>query len=237
MKKKEKLRRKLLSFLLTLVMVMGLLPGMSLTAYAVTDTYTTLKNNVTIVHFNDYDWYIIEDNSTSATEGTVTLLAKDPIGKSKFHSTSNAYSGSDVETYLENLTASGSFASVANAIETVQVRGSDSDNEVDAKLWLLSMTEVNSTYNLPTEVKKCSTSNGLYWWLRSPGTYVDPDTGDPSAACVYGGNGDVDGGGFAVWQAFGVRPVQCGWLPADRQQGYADHCAVLFRRLWSKSER
>lgn len=181
---------------------------MSLTAYAATDTYTTLKNNVTIVHFNDYDWYIIEDNSTSATEGTVTLLAKDPIGKSEFHSTSNAYSGSEVKTYLDNLTGTGgSFASVADAIETVKVKGSDSDNEVDAKLWLLSTTEVNSTYNLPTEVKKCSTSNVSYWWLRSPGTYVDPDNGTLSAACVYGGDGNVDDAGFAVWQAFGVRPA------------------------------
>lgn len=34
MKQKRKLGRKLLSFLLTLAMVVGLMPGMSLTAYA-----------------------------------------------------------------------------------------------------------------------------------------------------------------------------------------------------------
>ena len=202
---KHKTRTKAMSWLLSLALMLSLVPGMSLTAYATTDTYTTLKNNVTVVQFNGYNWYIIEDNSTSATEGTVTLLAKDPIGKSKFHSTSNAYSGSEVKTYLDNLTGTGgSFASVADAIETVKVKGSDSDNEVDAKLWLLSTTEVN---NLPTEVKNCSTSNVYYWWLRSPGTYVDPDTGVPSAACVSGRNGNVDGAGFAVWQELGVRPA------------------------------
>ena len=36
MKKKRKLGRKLLSFLLTLMMLVGLMPGMSLTAYAET---------------------------------------------------------------------------------------------------------------------------------------------------------------------------------------------------------
>ncbi|MBQ9887586.1 MAG: hypothetical protein IJM37_12130, partial [Lachnospiraceae bacterium] len=72
-----KTKKRFLSILLSLVMVLGLMPGMSLTAYAATDTYTTLKNNVTVVKFNDYNWYIIEDNSTSATEGTVTLLAAD----------------------------------------------------------------------------------------------------------------------------------------------------------------
>ncbi len=38
MKKKEKLGRMLLSFLLTLAMLVGLMPGMGLTAYATTDT-------------------------------------------------------------------------------------------------------------------------------------------------------------------------------------------------------
>ena len=43
MKKKEKLRRKLLSFLLTLAMVVGLLPGMSMTAYAAAPSKLTLN--------------------------------------------------------------------------------------------------------------------------------------------------------------------------------------------------
>ena len=60
---KQKTGRKLLGVLLALVLVLGLVPGMSLTAYAATGTYTTyttLKNNTTVVKFNGYDWYIIE---------------------------------------------------------------------------------------------------------------------------------------------------------------------------------
>ena len=52
---KHKTGRKLLSFLLTLAMLVGLMPGMSLTAYAATDTYTALMNNATVVKFNGYD--------------------------------------------------------------------------------------------------------------------------------------------------------------------------------------
>ncbi len=40
MKKKRKLGRKLLSFLLTLVMIIGLMPGMSLTAQAAETSVT-----------------------------------------------------------------------------------------------------------------------------------------------------------------------------------------------------
>ena len=212
MKKKEKLGRKLLSFLLTLAMVMGLVPGMSLTAQAETTTYTNLipaENDdesalsSKVVKFNNIDWYIIKDESTAANAGTVTLLAKDPIGKSKFGS-SNAYSGSDVKTYLDNLTGTGgSFASVAGAIETVKVKGSDSDDEVDAKLWLLSTTEVNNTYQLPREVRDCSTPDvwGYNWWLRSPGA----DNG--KAACVSCDLGSVYDSGTNVSNEYGVRPA------------------------------
>ena len=47
MKKKRKLGRKLLSFLLTLAMAVGLMPGMGLTAHA--ETYTTNQNLSTLV--------------------------------------------------------------------------------------------------------------------------------------------------------------------------------------------
>ena len=47
MKQKRKLGRKLLSFLLTLVMVLSQMPGMSLTAHA--ETYTTNQNLSTLV--------------------------------------------------------------------------------------------------------------------------------------------------------------------------------------------
>jgi len=108
-----------MSILLSIALALSLMPGMSLTAYAATDTYTTLKNNVTVVKFNGYNWYIIEDNSTSATEGTVTLLAADDkFGLSAFSdNSSNAYSSSKIKVALDAMTAEdGAFAGVADAI-------------------------------------------------------------------------------------------------------------------------
>ena len=92
MKQRKKTGRKLLSFLLTLALIVGMGPGMGMTAYAETDTYTTLMNNAAVVKFNDYNWYIIEDNSKSDGKGTVTLLAADNgFGLSAF-SDKNGYS-------------------------------------------------------------------------------------------------------------------------------------------------
>lgn len=41
--KRKKLERKLFSFLLTLAMIVGLMPGMGLTAYAADVPYASLK--------------------------------------------------------------------------------------------------------------------------------------------------------------------------------------------------
>ena len=104
---KQRNRTILLSVLLILALVIGLMPGMGLTAYAATETYTNLMNNKTVVKFNNHDWYIIADDST-ATGGTVTLLAADTsFGISKFHDSSNAYSSSTVNSMLVALTAEG----------------------------------------------------------------------------------------------------------------------------------
>ena len=76
--KKRKIGRKLLSFLLTLAMVIGLMPGIRLTAHA-EDPYANLKNTTTPVKFADNDWYLINyDNDT------VTLLSKACVGASIF---------------------------------------------------------------------------------------------------------------------------------------------------------
>ena len=145
-----------------------------------------------VVKFNGYDWYLIEDNSTSETEGTVTLFAKDTIGSSRFDNSSNVYSGSMVQSYLDNLTAEGgAFADVADAIvstalEDVTVTG--------AKLWLLSKDEVVTTYKLSTALNKCSND----WWLRTPvySSYV---------YFVNGESGSVDNNGNM--NTYGVRPA------------------------------
>ena len=210
MTQKKKFGRKVISYVLTLIMVFstftGIVPGTRITAHADTwegNPYASLVNTTTAVKFNDIDWYIIADDSTAADAGTVTLLAKDPIGKSKFDETdsSKAYSISTVKSHLDSLTdTNGSFADVADAIETVKVKGSDSDTEVDAKLWLLSTDEVNDLYELSDEVKKCSQEDGYKWWLRSPSDY--------GAANVYSESGSVnDNYGDDVTTELGVRPA------------------------------
>ena len=167
MKKKRRFTgRKLLSFLITLTMLVGMIPGMSLTALAYDgNPYASLVNTTTKVKFNGYDWYIIEDNSTAVDAGTVTLLAADTsFGTSVFSQNySNDYSNSTVKGKLDALTASGgSFADVADAIV-------DTDN---GKLYLLSTTEANALSN---NVRKINFTGGDCmdgeWWLRSPGYF------------------------------------------------------------------
>jgi len=209
---KQKTGKYLLSFLLTLAMVVGLVPGMGLTALAYDDDpYASLVGTTTTVKFNDIDWYIIADNSTAVDDGTVTLLAKDPIGASKFNNSTdngNAYSNSEVKKYLDSLTATGgSFKTVADAITpvTLTIYKYDSTTEVaetiqNAKLWLLSTSEANA---LTEGVRKCSQASGAqynYWWLRSPGS------GNKAAACVLGAGG-VNDPGFIVTYTLGVRPT------------------------------
>ena len=210
MKQKRKPVRKLLSFLLTLAMVVGLMPGMGLTAYAATDTYTTLKNNVTVVHFNDYNWYIIEDNSTSAAKGTVTLLAADDkFGLSKFSDNeSSVYSSSKIKATLDAMTQEGgAFADVTDAIVSTDL---EDVSVIGAKLYLLSTSEaqnLNSTilnYNFPGSDKS---NSGGAWWLRSPGS----SNSDKYAACVFGQTaytvGSVHTVGNKVSWNYGVRPA------------------------------
>ena len=93
-----KMKKRFLSILLSLVMVLGLMPGMSLTAYAdaaygtylvtSTDTATSLPSKV--VKFNDIEWYIIADDSTAVDAGTVTLFSRNSFGTSIFAAPPNA---------------------------------------------------------------------------------------------------------------------------------------------------
>ena len=190
--------KRLLSILLSLVLVLGLMPGMNATAYAQTEIYTKLKNDRTVVNFHDHVWYIIADDSSSATAGTVTLLAADnSFGTSKFdnNQSSNAYSSSTVKGVLDALTAEGgAFASVKDAIADTDL----SDvNVTGAKLYLLSTSEVGPYANL----NFTGAQNGI-WWLRSPGS-----NGDKSAAFVLGNVGQVIGTGYHVGMSLGVRPA------------------------------
>ena len=191
---KHKTRTKTLSWLLSITLMLSLVPGMGLTAYAATDTYTGLMNSKTVVKFNNHDWYIIADDST-ASGGTVTLLAADTsFGKSKFRDSGNAYSNSTVKGVLDALTEDGgAFADVKDAIVDTDLTDV---NVTGAKLYLLSTSEAGpykSFYFTGEE-------NGS-WWLRSPGG------GTNYAAYASGRSSTVDYGGTKVTKSLGVRPA------------------------------
>lgn len=213
---KHKTRTKALSWLLSLALMLSLLPGMGLTAYAdgtkayaaydVTTNNNKVKSGDALtalqVTFNDKPWYIIADNSTSATEGTVTLLAADTsFGMSKFGNSNGTYNASVVKNTLDAYTAStGSFANVADAIVATDL----SDVSVTgAKLYLLSTNEANE---LPANVRSLLFTFGGYnpgsyarWWLRSPA----PNNDWYYAACMYDGNVTSN----TCTSTYGVRPA------------------------------
>ncbi len=198
-----------LSVLLAVLMIVGIFVTVPMTASAWDDNpYAELVNTTTTVKFNGLDWYVIKDNSTAVDAGTVTLLAKDPICASQFDDSSSAYSTSTVKTYLDGLTTgTGSFADVANAIKTVQVKGSDSDSAVDAKLYLLSVDEANAISN--AKILKCTQATGASlnrWWLRTPGIQNGTPR-DNGVAYVTGDSNSIKDGGAFVTSMYGVRPA------------------------------
>ena len=81
--------KQLIGILLTLVMVLSQMPGMSMTALAWDgDPYASLLNTTTVVNFDGKEWYLIENNSTAANAGTVTLLSKECVDASRYDSNS-----------------------------------------------------------------------------------------------------------------------------------------------------
>jgi hypothetical protein len=76
-----KMKKRFFGILLSFVMVLGLMPGMSLTAYADDDPpYAQYKNTTTVIKFDEKDWYLINYDTS-----TVTLLAKGCVGASKYN--------------------------------------------------------------------------------------------------------------------------------------------------------
>lgn len=145
------------------------------------------------VTFNGKPWYIIEDNSTSENEGSITLLYADTsLGKAKFDSNgSNDYSNSSIKSKLAAMTASGGdFSSVAGAIK-------DTDN---GKMYLLSVEEAGA---LPLIVRRSFDDD--MWWLRTAGTNAG------KVAYVYVTAPDTPGrvaeSGVAPAYSGGVRPA------------------------------
>ena len=210
-------KKKFLGILLGMVLLLGLLSGTCMTALAYDgNPYAGLVNTTTTVKFNDMDWYIIKDQSTSATEGTVTLFAKDPIGISTFNGSPNNYSSSTVRNYLNGLTNSGgSFYSVARAIAPTNLTDVNVSN---AKLWLLSSDEARVIEDTNTDLLKCSRatgSEGPTYWLRSKAEseqYADTNVAIVSSSTgfvnyLYGITPSLNIMGNTRHFTYGVRPA------------------------------
>lgn len=115
--KKKKTGKKLLSFLLTLSVVMSLMSGMCLTALASGDkTYRDFLNTTTVVKFDGKEWYLTNPED----QGSVTLLSKEIVGLTQFCAeevyTNNIYEGSAVQRavnkfYNEKISAEAKEAS------------------------------------------------------------------------------------------------------------------------------
>ena len=179
---------KILSLLLTLVMVLGLMPGMSLTVYADDDPpYAQYKNTTTVVHFDSKDWYLIDYDTT-----TVTLLAKEYVAASKYNSSGKFVKYSDnptVKTAVDNY--------YNNSIST------DAKTAVSSGMFLLTYAQAIAITN--ADVMKCTNNFGLPyngWWLRT-----QADALGYNAVIVNGTLGELVTYGFRVDATHGVRPA------------------------------
>ena len=151
------MEKKLLSLLLTLLMVVTILPATKKTVQAWSgNNYSDIVNTTTVVRFDNKDWYLIHDNSTALNAGTVTLLAKECVGESQFDIVNeNNYWNSAVKDYVsryydENISAEAKAAVVGNG------------------MILLTTEEAKA---LSQDVLKTSAGFGEpgSWWLRSEG--------------------------------------------------------------------
>ena len=171
--------KKLISIVLAVLMAVSMMP---FTAFAADEPYAALKNTTTAITFDNKQWYLIDYD-----DSTVTLLAKECVGASKF-GTNQTYSGSTVETFV-------------NTWYTNNITGDAKTAVNENGMFLLTTDQANAT---TADVKKCSRVDGTggnYWWLCSPGN------NQFRAARVNGDNGDVNGDGWNITYVFGVRPA------------------------------
>jgi len=136
--KKKKTGKKLLSFLLTLSMVMSLMSGMCLTALASDDkTYRDFLNTTTVVKFDGKEWYLTKQSPNPEDQGSVTLLSKEIVDLTKFCAeevyTNNIYEGSAVQRavnnfYNEKISAEAKEASSVFILSTEQAKEIEGTN-------------------------------------------------------------------------------------------------------------
>ncbi len=186
---KQKMKQ-CLGALLSIALILGLMPGMSMTAYADDDPpYAQHKNTTTVITFDDKPWYLIDYDAN-----TVTLLAKECVEASAYNS-----SGTFVD-YSSNPTVK---VVVDNWYSTNITAGAKAAVSGDG-MFLLTTAQAQTIYNENPDVLKCSRATdaaGNYWWLCSQGS------GDIHAACVSCESGVVFASGFIVDSTLGVRPA------------------------------
>lgn len=136
-----------------------------------------------------YEWFVIK------IEGDIaSLLAKDDdFGKSRFEkkkphcsSTENDYESSEIRNYLNNSVLPK--LQNANPIPTRL-----DDVGCTDKVWLLSFDEAR---RLPKKIRQFP----RWYWLRSPGSYID-------IASLVDNVGNVDWDGGSVSSSGSVRPA------------------------------
>ena len=151
--------KQLMGILLSISLMLGLMPGMSLTAYADGTTYNpastytgfsdliTNDTEVTISEVSGKTWYVI-----ACDDSTVTLLSKESFGEKAFNSngwTGNRYETSTIKTYVDGLTGEGQpLAEISSVISD------------------LSLMDMSWVYELSVTKKKGA---GADWWLCSRG--------------------------------------------------------------------
>lgn len=185
--KETKRTSKIISLVLTFAMLFSLFSvAGTVTASAYDENpYESLVNTTSVITFDNKAWYLIEDNSTAANAGTVTLLAKECVGASMYGD-NNTYSGSIVETFVN-----GWYAHNISAAAKAAVSGSG--------MFLLTTAQATTIKSANQDVLKCPDVSGGDWWLCSPA--------GPGAVFVFGGSGDVFDGGSPVTTTLGVRPA------------------------------
>lgn len=171
--------------MLSLALILGLMPGMSLTAYADDEPpYAQYKNTTTVIKFDEKDWYLINYDTS-----TVTLLAKECVASSIYDE-----SGSFVE-YSRNPTVKTAVDNWYNINITADAKTAVSGGG----MFLLTIVQANAITN--ADVRKCTNAAGGAWWLCTKGSAYD------YAAIVNGGSGIVRVYGYGVKSALGVRPA------------------------------
>ena len=185
--------KRFLAIFFSLALVLGLMPGMSMTAYADGTTYNPASEyhdydnlisndtEVTISEVSGQTWYVIGYDSSRST---VTLLSKSGFGNHVFNSLiskGNDYATSEIKKYVDGLTGEGQpLAEISSVISDLTLI----DKETAAQG--LSLTKRKGA--------------GINWWLCSPVSTSH------NVVFVYGGSGDVYGAGCSVDAPLGVRP-------------------------------